>query len=413
MLTFRRGARAALLLAAALTLVALPQAALPQAALAQDEPATPGPIYLPVVGGPARSADPDPAPTEIIFDGAIELDEEPVFDSPPKAAAADPEPAADPAPEPVEKPASVEPAAQDGWTTIKYEDFEGVPWPGAGWRIYDANGSTGGTYNWDDESYRPYRGGYSAWPAGSALNPASSNYPPNQRAWMIYGPFSLSDASRAVMTFQYYSQTELNYDYLGWFASPNGTSFYGSWVTGDSGGWRPGVIDFQNVPGYGSMLGDASVYVGFYFYSDASVQLKGPFIDDIFVQKFACPGQFTAFWYNAISPSSTSQRAVTCESYPFVQNWSTTSKLWTAVDKWSLQLTGRPYFNASRTWTFEARSDDGVRVWVDGVLRIDEYYDQGATELHTASVYLAQGYHDVFVQYYENTGGAQLTVRWY
>jgi hypothetical protein len=293
--------------------------------------------------------------------------------------------------------------------------MESVPWPLAPqWRIVDTDGSLNGVYMWNDENDLPYRGGWSAWPAGSALD-GSQSYAPNMRTWMIFGPFSLADAARATLTFQYWAQNELNYDWFGFFASPNGANFYGNWVTGSSNGWRPGVIDFANVPGYGSMLGDGSVWIGFYFHSDSNTQLRGTFVDDIFVQKFNCPSQFTAFWYNSLSQGTFNQRAVTCESYPFSRNWGTTGPvpLLGQADNWSLYMTATPFFATTKTWTFEARSDDGVAVWVDGVKVIDAYYDQGATVTHTATRSLSAGLHTVWVQYYERTGGASLNVRWY
>ena len=372
-----------------------------------DKPA----VFLPFVTGPGAS---EPA-EEVMRTGVVYVDEEPVFDAPPKPAGpveAPPE-GPPPPPDPAFKDAQVEAAAVDGWTTILNDGFEAVPWPFAGWRTYDADGALNGTYYWDDDDFRPYRGGWSAWPANNVLDPAFNNYAPMQRTWMIYGPFSLADAAKATFTFQYWSQTELNYDWLGWFASPNGSAFYGNWVSGDSAGWRPGVVDFQNVPGYGSMLGDGSVWIGFYFYSDGSKQLKGPFIDDVFLQRFSCPGQSTAFWYNSLSRNSFTQRAVTCENSQFSRNWSTGSQPWTGPDNWSLEMTGRPYFASSKTYTFQATSDDGVRVYVDNVLIIDSWVDQGAQVTHSATRTLAAGYHTVRVEYYEHTGAAQLKVNWF
>ncbi len=395
-----------------LNLVALPAVAQDGGVVSPvaDDPA----IYLPIITGPESQEGPI-ATEEIMREGMINVDQEPDFGAPPK-----PEGPADalpegplPPPDPDFKDAQAEVAAIDGWTTILNDGFESVPWPFAGWTAYDTNGALNGNYYWDDDDFRPYRGGWSAWPANNALDPAFSNYAPMQRTWMIYGPFSLADAAKATLTFQYYNQSELNYDWLGWFASPNGSAFYGNWVSGDSGGWRPGVIDFQNVPGYGSMLGDASVWIGFYFYSDGSKQLKGPFIDDVFVQRFACPGQSTAFWYNSLSRNSFTQRAVTCENSQFSRNWGTGSQPWTSADNWSLEMTGKPWFATSKTYTFQTNNDDGVRVYVDGGLIIDSWVDQSAAVTHTGTVYLAAGYHTVRVEYYEHTGNAQLTVKWF
>lgn len=373
-------------------------------------------VYLPLVNMTNGNTE-GPDSTEIMITGSLFVDETPVFPSPPKVADADPLPQGPmPKPEPESKPVpapdGLEPAEIEGWVTMLNDGFETVPWPFAGWQVYDADGPTNGVYYWDDEDFRPYRGGWSGWPAANALDPAFSNYAPNMRTWMIYGPFSLADASRATMTFQYWSQTELNYDWMGWFASPDGAQFFGNWVSGDSNGWRPGVIDFSAVPGYGSMLGDNSVWIGFYFYSDASTQLRGPFIDDIFIQKFNCPGQFTAYWYNSLNATPQTLRAVTCESWPFTRNWGTGSPLWLPADNWMLRLVGTPFFDTSRNYTFNARSDDGVRVTVDGSLIIDKWFDQGATETWSAVKNLSAGTHTVVVDYYDRTGAAQLNVGW-
>ncbi len=63
------------------------------------------------------------------------------------------------------------------------------------------------------------------------------------------------------------------------------------------------------------------------------------------------------------------------------------------------------------TYRFEATVDDGVRVYVDGALVIDKWFDQAA-RTYTADVALSTGYHYVIVEYYENQGGAQLQFRW-
>jgi type IV pilus assembly protein PilY1 len=77
-----------------------------------------------------------------------------------------------------------------------------------------------------------------------------------------------------------------------------------------------------------------------------------------------------------------------------------------------LRLVGTPFFNTSKNYTFNARSDDGVRVTVDGSLIIDKWFDQGATDNWTAVKNLSAGTHTVVVDYYERTGNAQLNVGW-
>jgi glucose/arabinose dehydrogenase len=60
---------------------------------------------------------------------------------------------------------------------------------------------------------------------------------------------------------------------------------------------------------------------------------------------------------------------------------------------------------AGGTYTFTATSDDGIRVFVDNVLYIDQWNDHGSTT-YTANVPLTAGTHTIRVEYYENSGGA-------
>jgi hypothetical protein len=66
---------------------------------------------------------------------------------------------------------------------------------------------------------------------------------------------------------------------------------------------------------------------------------------------------------------------------------------------------------AGGTYRFTATSDDGVRVYVDGSLVIDEWYDHPARTF-VADISLAAGHHRVVVEYYENTGHASIKVSW-
>jgi glucose/arabinose dehydrogenase len=60
---------------------------------------------------------------------------------------------------------------------------------------------------------------------------------------------------------------------------------------------------------------------------------------------------------------------------------------------------------AAGTHTFTATADDGVRVYLDGALVIDQWKDQWATT-YTASRTVTAGSHELKVEYYENGGDA-------
>jgi hypothetical protein len=63
------------------------------------------------------------------------------------------------------------------------------------------------------------------------------------------------------------------------------------------------------------------------------------------------------------------------------------------------------------TYRFTATSDDGIRLWVDGTLVIDQWNDHGATT-YTGDVTLTAGHHLVKVEYYENQIFAFASVPW-
>ena len=63
------------------------------------------------------------------------------------------------------------------------------------------------------------------------------------------------------------------------------------------------------------------------------------------------------------------------------------------------------------TYRFTATSDDGMRVYVDDRLIIDQWHDHPA-RTYTADVVLTAGHHLVTVEYYENTGYAVAKVTW-
>ncbi len=65
----------------------------------------------------------------------------------------------------------------------------------------------------------------------------------------------------------------------------------------------------------------------------------------------------------------------------------------------------RYYDVAAGDYNFTATADDGIRVWVDGDLIINEWYDHPPKTV-SAKKYLSAEHHLVTVEFYENTGGA-------
>ena len=166
------------------------------------------------------------------------------------------------------------------WITIMTENFEGV-FPSGSWQLQ-------GDPTWAADNFKPHSGSKSAWCAkggSSGLDPATNDYPNNLDAWMIYGPFDLSDASDAELIFQLWLKSEFEYDYIYWFASADGTSFYGDGLSGNSNGWVEKKFDLKSVYTLGNLCGKSQVWIANVFQSDISITDEGAFIDDITLRK--------------------------------------------------------------------------------------------------------------------------------
>ncbi len=73
-------------------------------------------------------------------------------------------------------------------------------------------------------------------------------------------------------------------------------------------------------------------------------------------------------------------------------------------DGFSVRWTRTLKFDAA-VYRFSLRSDDGVRLWIDGALLIDEWHNSGG-QVFTRDVPLGAGDHTLRIEYFENTGGA-------
>ncbi len=63
-------------------------------------------------------------------------------------------------------------------------------------------------------------------------------------------------------------------------------------------------------------------------------------------------------------------------------------------------------------YQFNARSDDGIRVWMDGNLVIDQWHDSSGTTVYTTQLWLS-GEHWLVVEYYQNYAVALVDFWWF
>jgi hypothetical protein len=91
-------------------------------------------------------------------------------------------------------------------------------------------------------------------------------------------------------------------------------------------------------------------------------------------------------------------------------NWGTGSpNALIGSDTFSVRWTGDFNFFAG-SYTFTATVDDGVRVWIDGSLALDQWHNQSATFNFQRT--LTTGVHRIVVEYYEGTGPAKAQLQW-
>jgi hypothetical protein len=92
-------------------------------------------------------------------------------------------------------------------------------------------------------------------------------------------------------------------------------------------------------------------------------------------------------------------------------NWGTASPgAGVSGPNWSVRWTTKRTTTLPGYYTVTATADDGVRVWADNNLLIDEWHDQAPTP-HAAMLYLNAGLHDWRVEYYNHGGIATVAVQ--
>ncbi len=83
------------------------------------------------------------------------------------------------------------------------------------------------------------------------------------------------------------------------------------------------------------------------------------------------------------------------------------------TDNFSVRWDGLLRITTTDTYRFQTVSDDGVRLYVDNVLVIDNWTDHASTTDTSANVALTAGeIYDIRLEYYENGGQAEIRLRW-
>ncbi|HEX8422814.1 MAG TPA: PA14 domain-containing protein, partial [Pyrinomonadaceae bacterium] len=81
-------------------------------------------------------------------------------------------------------------------------------------------------------------------------------------------------------------------------------------------------------------------------------------------------------------------------------------------ETFAVQWTGQVVPRYSETYTFYTHSDDGVKLWVNQQLLIDNWMDHAFTENSGQITLVAGRQYDIRVEYFENYGGAVAKLLW-
>ena len=220
-----------------------------------------------------------------------------------------PPPLPTPTPPPTPIPTLTPTPPPTSWVNIVMENFEG-DFPNV-WKLKDDSGS--GEYLWAKSNCRVYSGNYSGWAIGGGANGSSlgcgSEYPYDADSWMLFGPFSLSDATDAELRFKFWLNSEREYDKFCWLASLDNDGYGGICSSGYSNGWVDEAIDLKNIPYLGNLIGQSQIWIAFYFFSDDLLNYsEGAYIDDIVLRK--CTTNCTQTYTPDINNSSLKEEPV-------------------------------------------------------------------------------------------------------
>ena len=83
-----------------------------------------------------------------------------------------------------------------------------------------------------------------------------------------------------------------------------------------------------------------------------------------------------------------------------------------SADNFTALWTGAVQPQFEETYTFYTRVDDGVRLWVNGQLVVDQWIDQAPTEWNGSLALHAGQKYPITMEYYEKGGGAVAQLSW-
>lgn len=117
-------------------------------------------------------------------------------------------------------------------------------------------------------------------------------------------------------------------------------------------------------------------------------------------------------YFNNVDFTGTAAVVRTDPSMNFIYDFNTSPVSPIGVDHYSIRWTGKIQAQFTEPYTIYSKSDDGIRVWINGVPIIDNFTDHAVTE-NSATVQMIAGQkYDIKIDYYNRNGGGMATLKW-
>ena len=150
---------------------------------------------------------------------------------------------------------------------------------------------------------------------------------------------------------------------------------------------------------------------------DANLAQLGAYLREIGADEATAPspvGSGTGLRANYFNNITLSGNPVLSRTEAVDFNWASGSPgSGVSSNNFSVRWTGTVYAATTGSYRFQTSSDDGVRVWVNGVQVINNWTDHGATTNTSAAISLTAGqFVTIKVEYYEKGGQAVMRLRW-
>jgi hypothetical protein len=93
-------------------------------------------------------------------------------------------------------------------------------------------------------------------------------------------------------------------------------------------------------------------------------------------------------------------------------NWALNAPVAGVSNDFAVRWTGQVAPKFSETYTFHSTTDDGVRLWIDGKMIIDNWRNQSAREV-TGTLFLEAGRkYDIRMEYFDSAADASAKLSW-